>query len=378
MILLYFQKYYNKAIAFAKSDENLSICYANRSAVYYELSLFKTCLENIQLAIRYGLPDHLISKLNERQRKAVKNLLLKHVLEPCRTNYLKLCRPSMPRQPFFINCLTKESDQIFTREPLSAGDVISLEKPYSQILRQSHIYERCTYCLTNKKYMSMVPCMDCSSAMFCDQYCYGMAKAIFHGFECSIIDGLFDFLTDSMYLGLRTVFIALNKCHGLLDEYENMLKRCYRDDDTDSFEINTKSSEQGFDEMVFLIIHNLKRSFSFSMEQHLATAVLMEKLEPQFRHIFNDDQRFGIVLSTSIFHMLQVSTENSIMLEETASTGDGVGNDLTIYGCGLFPFASNFRPSCAPNVLFININGLFSGIVIRPIKANHAIVPGIM
>lgn len=382
MMLLYFQKYYNKAIAFAKSAGQLSVCYANRSAVYYELSLFKICLENIQLARRNDdLPDFLNLKLDRRQQAATSNLLSKLVLDPYRASNMKLCKPPMPRQPFFINCLTKESrsNQISTTVPLMAGEVISLEKPYSQILRQSHVYERCTYCLTNKKFMSMIPCRFCSSAMFCNQYCYGMAQKIFHGFECSIIDGLFHFLPNSMYLGLRTVFIALNECNGQLDEYKNMLKRCFDDDGMDSFEIDATTNDRSFNEMVFLIIHNLKRSFTFSMQQYLATAVLMEKLNSKFRAVFNDDRDFHIVLSTSIFHMFQVSTENSILLEETAFTaGDGVGNDLTIYGCGLFPFASNFRPSCAPNVLFLNDNGLCSGVVLRPIKANEAIVPGIM
>lgn len=224
----------------------------------------------------------------------------------------------------------------------------------------------------------MIPCMNCSSAMFCNKLCYGMAEKIFHGFECAIIDGLFHFLPDSMYLGLRTVFVALNECDGELDEYQSMLRRCFYDDETDSFEVDTTADDRRFNEMVYSIVHNLKRNSAFSMQTHLATAVIMGKLNDKFSEYFDDEPHYQIVLSTSIFHMIQVSMENSILLEETAFTGDGVGNDLSIYGRGLFPFASNFRLSCAPNVLFLNSNSAFAGIVIRPIKAGEAIVPGLM
>lgn len=320
--------------------------------------------------------DPLKSKLDQRQQSAVTNLLSKVIVEPCPTYTMKLCRPATQRQPFFVNCLTKLSTDIVTQAPLRAGDVISLEKPYSQILSQSHVYDRCTYCLTNKKFMSMIPCPDCSRAMFCNQFCYGMAKKIFHRFECCIVDGLFDFLSDSMYLGLRTVFISLDECNGVLEEYVDMLRRCY-DNEADSFDVNATSGGRSFNEMVFCIVHNLTRSFEFSMRHHLATAVLMERLKSG--GLFDHDTGFELVLSTAIFHMIQVSIENSVLLEEMAFGGSGgVGNDLTIYGRGLFPFASNLKLSCAPNVLFLNNNGQLTGVAIRPIKAGGVIKPGLM
>lgn len=373
------QKYYNKALAYAKSTENLGVCYANRSAVYYQLSLFSLCLENIELAKGHKLSNCLKSKLDDRQQAATTHTRTsKLVPKPFPMYDMRLCRPPMERQPFFINCLTKKvSGEIVTNEPLVTGDVISLEKPYSQLLSQSHIYERCTYCLTNKKYLSMIPCMLCSSAMFCNPFCYTMAQKIFHSFECSMIDGLYHFLPDTMYLGLRTVFVSMNECNGSLNGYRNMLRRCFNDK-TNSFYINTISSDRSFNEMVFSIIHNLSRSSTFLMQHHLATAVLMKKLKAI--SVFNRDPKFDTVLSTAIFHMIRVSIEKSIVLEETAFNGDidSVGNDLTIYGCGLFPFASNFTLSCAPNVLFINTNGVISGIALHPIRSDEVIQPGIM
>ncbi len=326
----------------------------------------------------YKLSENLKNKLDDRQEAAQSHLLSQFVVVPHWKYEMKLCRPAMERQPFFIDCLTKPEEEIMTTRRLEAGDVISLERPYSQLLSRTHIYERCTYCLTNRKYLSMIPCGHCSSAMFCNLYCYKMATKMFHGIECSCIDGLFNFLPDCMYLGLRTALISLNECNGSLEEYRCMLMRCFRNDD-DSFEVNATSSNQSFNEMVFVIIHNMVRTYQFSLPHHIATAVLMKKLRSKFQSIFDQDPNTAIVLSTSIFHLIQVSMEHGIQLEETAfSSGDGVGNDITIYGCGLFPFASNFTFSCSPNVLFLNNNGIMAGIALHPIYKDTEIRPGLM
>lgn len=351
----------------------MSICYANRSAVYYELSLFDLCLENIELARIHQLPDRLKAKLDQRQKAAVIHLLSKLVVKPKCSYNMKLCRPPMRRQPFFVNCLGIESNQIITKEPLIAGDVISLEKPWSQILRPNYVYERCSYCLTNKKYMSLIPCKCCTMAMFCENYCYQMAHKMYHSYECSIIDGLYHVLPDLMYLGLRTVLISLNEFGGLSDEYRKLLMRCMKNY-TNPFEINIITKNRSYQEMIYMIIYNLNRNFPFSMQHHLATVLLVEQLKSKFQSIFDYDPGLQVVLSTSLFHMIQVSMENGILLEETSVDDD----DIRVYGFGLFPFASNFNLSCAPNVLFVNCSGILSGTVLCPIKAGGAIKPGIM
>lgn len=325
------------------------------------------------MARRYLLPDRIKLKLDQRQQAAVTQFLSKYVTY---NDYKpKLCRPPMQRQPFFIDCLTKQSNQILTKEALAAGDIISLETPYSQVLAHSHIYERCTYCLTNKKFMSMIPCLHCTSAMFCNQKCYTLAQKLFHHFECPIIDGLFYFLPDSMYLGLRTVFININHCKCSPYEYRDMLERC-QNNDNDPFHMNIRTGNRSNNEMVFSIIHNMSRSFSYSTRHYMAVTILMNKLT-SYSGLGSDDPTFFMTLTMSILQMLQVSTENRILLEETDFTGD-VGNDVTVYGCGLFPFGSTLKLSCAPNVLFLSCNGTLAGVVIRPIKPGLPILPGLM
>ncbi|XP_037050151.1 SET and MYND domain-containing protein 4-like [Bradysia coprophila] len=369
-------KWYNKALAHAKSKENIGVCYANRSAAYFKLSMFKACMVNVRAALNYVLSDRLKAKLYQRYVRAQDELLATGI-KPQERNIIELSRPAKGSQPFYINCLSKQRDAIVTSEPLQPGDVISLEKPYSQILSQSHVYERCTYCLTNKAYLSMIPCPNCSSAMFCSGVCYKMAMKVFHHFECPMIDGLYNFLPDSMYLGLRTVFTSFHECNWSMDDYQNRIIMCFGDE-TEPFDVNVTEPGETANEKVFLMIHNMTRSFNFSMEQHVAVVVVAEKLKSLFGSLFNRDAITAIMFSVSIFHMIQVSQEHGVLLEETAFSGDGVGNDITTYGCGMFPFASNFKLSCAPNVLLLNNNGTLIGFAMTKINRNEPIELGLM
>lgn len=308
---------YNKALSFAESGILKGICFANRSAVYLEVAMFHLCIENIQFARLYELSDRLKEKLDQRHELALAGLVTRHPHEPQRSYKLTLCRKPMTRQPFFIDCLAKFDDRVITKCRLKAGDAISLEKPYSQILRKTHIYERCTYCLSNRKYLSMIPCRLCTAAMFCNEECYSMAMRIFHCAECPIIDGLFFFLTDAMYLAVRTLFISMKNCNdGSMDQYRRLLMRCF-ENVTGSFEVDVLEDGRTFNEMVFLIIHNLNRSCKFSLQNHLATAVLIRKLKATFSGLFVDVDA-ALILSTSLFHLMQVSQESNVSLEEVS------------------------------------------------------------
>jgi hypothetical protein len=58
---------YNKALCHATSNLQLSLLYANRSAVYLEVKKFEECLENIQLAKTSGYPQEKMAKLIARE-----------------------------------------------------------------------------------------------------------------------------------------------------------------------------------------------------------------------------------------------------------------------------------------------------------------------
>lgn len=70
-------EYYNESICHAPTDsEQLSIGYANRSAIYFDWKKYDICLENIELARKTGYPDRLMDKLNKREAECQRLLQL--------------------------------------------------------------------------------------------------------------------------------------------------------------------------------------------------------------------------------------------------------------------------------------------------------------
>lgn len=65
----------NLAEVFDRSNENayrsLALGYANRSAVLFELGQYEDCIKDIDMALRYGYPKLLHSKLAERKAKCL-------------------------------------------------------------------------------------------------------------------------------------------------------------------------------------------------------------------------------------------------------------------------------------------------------------------
>ena len=64
--------FYNLSLLFAKSDEALALCYANRSAVYYVLKMYDQCVKNIDWTRESRYPKSKMQNLNERKEKCKK------------------------------------------------------------------------------------------------------------------------------------------------------------------------------------------------------------------------------------------------------------------------------------------------------------------
>lgn len=64
---------YNRSICHAsENSEDLSIGYANRSAVYLKTGFYKFCLQNIECALKTNYPERLRQKLEQRRRECLK------------------------------------------------------------------------------------------------------------------------------------------------------------------------------------------------------------------------------------------------------------------------------------------------------------------
>ncbi|XP_063306007.1 SET and MYND domain-containing protein 4 isoform X3 [Pelobates fuscus] len=66
---------YSKAISHASPDnEEMAVCFANRSAVLFHLAHYSECLEDIERAKEHGLPDRLKCKILQRQTECLQRL----------------------------------------------------------------------------------------------------------------------------------------------------------------------------------------------------------------------------------------------------------------------------------------------------------------
>lgn len=376
---------YNKSLTFGRKSENLSLCYANRSAVYFELGMFQKCLENINIAKGLKLPAHVMAKLNKRAEDANRGLLLSENENMKFNCFDKLSQSASEHQPFIVDCLEGSNlddlkkREIRTKNALAAGDIISKEtKPFSKLLKRKLIFSHCTFCLSTDAAMSMIPCKSCSTAMFCNEKCYEKANDLFHRIECPIIDAIYGMLSESMWLGLRTVVMAITIC-GSVKNFEEFLTSVNGKKENIFEQIferpeNAESTNKS-DLDQFKAIMNLPVNEEFNLEDCAGTAFAIKLLKDNTNTKLIDDNNIEF-MATAIYKSMKVARYNALLLEETYSM-IGLTNETTFYGIALYPFACNFILSCAPNVLMLNHNKSMLGVVIRPVPSGGVLYAGL-
>uniref|UniRef100_A0A4W4GIG4 Protein-lysine N-methyltransferase SMYD4 n=1 Tax=Electrophorus electricus TaxID=8005 RepID=A0A4W4GIG4_ELEEL len=192
--------YYSKGVSYAgNKTEQLSLCYANRSAALFHLGLYKECLEDIQRALDEGYPSRLQCKLTNRHTQCV-NKLQKHEL--CNASSLKQHTPQTDEKKNSITELSAAVSVHFTPEKgrhllvaenKSAGEVVVEDEAFSLVLipsdeqhMKAHVFGtqhiHCHHCLLQT--LSPVPCQDCSYACYCGPTCRREAWRQYHRWEC--------------------------------------------------------------------------------------------------------------------------------------------------------------------------------------------------
>ncbi|KAL7847418.1 hypothetical protein AOLI_G00221360 [Acnodon oligacanthus] len=192
--------YYSKAACHAgKSTEQLSLCYANRSAALFHLGLYSKCLEDVQRALDEGYPSHLRHKLTDRRTQCLNRL--KEQERPKAPSSKHQTPQTADKKDGNIRppavCFTSEKGRhLLAAEDKSAGEVAFEDEAFSFVLipgdgRDTKTNKACVFgtehrychhclCLT----FSTVPCMGCSYAQYCGQRCASEAWRQYHCLEC--------------------------------------------------------------------------------------------------------------------------------------------------------------------------------------------------
>lgn len=154
---------YNKALCLAESDGLKSQLFGNRSAVYFEVKKYSLCIENIQLAKKFGNQQ---VKLQEREAKCKELLQVEGDVkeeDQMAAEFFKLSYEKHPKIPFIIDGIDvkysrKYGHHLITNRDLNAGDIIAIEPFLCNLvaLDIQNCYERCSICLRHNFY-SLIP-----------------------------------------------------------------------------------------------------------------------------------------------------------------------------------------------------------------------------
>lgn len=236
----------NDKAAAANSDD-LAMCYANRSAAFYQLNEFELCLNDIEASFKYGYPEKSRDKLIERKLhcfyklERYRNILeyikenramnleifqvyetkledlksqseeLKALIEQVKEvqpkksmelelngklGNLKFAIPEEEKSSKLQNSSKKiEMDYSVTEgfhfkaaEDIKVGELLIDEPPYASVLLADNIKTCCFECMKpiNLFKMNVTYCRQCTFVAYCSEAC---EKASWHGhrYECKYL-----------------------------------------------------------------------------------------------------------------------------------------------------------------------------------------------
>jgi tetratricopeptide (TPR) repeat protein len=154
---------YNRAITYARTKSYLSLGYAGRSAVFFEINCYEESLKNIEWARENGFSYDKLAKLKGREKKCNQYIMegRRNVAEDP-WNFFKLSYPANEKIPWIVDCLEVRTTEkygrgIYATKDLKAGDIISIEQPVIHILCERSYFRRCANCFTTCN-LNLIPC----------------------------------------------------------------------------------------------------------------------------------------------------------------------------------------------------------------------------
>ncbi|XP_067085184.1 SET and MYND domain-containing protein 4 [Osmerus mordax] len=210
--------HYSQGVCLASQrSEQLSLCFANRSAALLHLQHHQECLEDIDRALEHGYPAHLRHKLHERRALCLNHL--QHKADPGpqdeegaggtekQRTHLPQCLPgtgplSSLSPGSSVRFSPGKGRHLVATEGKAAGDVILEDRAYGCVLipgmerlkgaeggrERRGVFgtedRHCHRCLCEA--VSPAPCEGCSYARYCSYRCRRAAWEEHHRWECPI------------------------------------------------------------------------------------------------------------------------------------------------------------------------------------------------
>ncbi|CAL4240925.1 unnamed protein product [Meganyctiphanes norvegica] len=255
---------FTKCLRLAPQHSNLvSLAYANRSAVLFQMARYTECIQDIKCAELANYPDILLHKILVRRMWCYLHMgnidAVNEALISCKQYLGKV--PEQAKEKFESSILEietalknnkvktdyreaniikdapelhmgestklkymssafelKESlDQgrhIVAGKDIPKGNVVFTEKPYAAILLPEYHLSHCHTCCAPA--MNPVPCPGCRDAIFCDEDCLSQSRS-WHQYECQLLHILS--IVGIAHLALRVLLVAgWDLCQEVLTE----------------------------------------------------------------------------------------------------------------------------------------------------------------
>lgn len=289
-------------------------------------------LQDIQNAIDNNYPSHLFEKIEKRRSNAESLLNKQNQLQ----YYTEIPKLSSSPNPL-IQCASdaveiKETEDmgrhVIASSDISPGDVIALEKPFAKMLLKESALDHCHNCL--KLSYNLLPCPQCTEALFCSKFCLKEATDLYHKYECPVLAFLYNFKFSKLELiAVRVTLLAKNQYFG----------SCYKKSEI--------YKSERYQEIHELVTNTEKRSVADLFKKAAVAAMLCHIFEKYSAFPFDD---YREIFTDLVLHHLQTGPSNFHEISEC------VGSMTDCYatediGCGTFSFLSLFNHACSPNVV---------------------------
>ncbi|XP_046407225.1 SET and MYND domain-containing protein 4-like [Ischnura elegans] len=428
---------YSRSALFAPSDAELSLAFANRSAVLAALKRYRDAVHDIERAISSGYPDDLKFKLMKRKAeclcllhchseaqdcyklsitllKVAKNLTeskqkeihskLEASLEECRShsNVRKCDEPSKSSVPTLapngeVPCASenvticydeKMGRQVMAAKYIDPGEVIAVEEPFASILLPEYLLSHCYHCL--RRCWAMIPCRSCCHVMFCSEKCQEMSWNLYHEKECSILFYVLKLDMGKMaHLALRIVLqLEFSSLKNLIESInENPYSKCLREK---GFSENGKYISSDYTAIYHLEGHSGMRYIS-DLFKRTCMAYCLVCCIKKSHVIFSPKDDFpememlyGELILRHLQNLPCNAHEVSELLVEkwrpsktAGSNGSNtpLASSLIEIGAAAYAFLSLINHSCDPNVVRHSYDGSIAVLrAIRPIRKGEQVL----
>lgn len=362
-------KQYNKSICFAElNTEDVSIGFANRSAVLFELGLYDLCLTNIEMAQQEeGFPDRLAEKLRRRACKCREQKMdtNRHTLQPM------LSFQPHKTVPFIADCLgikknNKYGRHVVTNHDIRVGQILAIEEPFCTTITADDQYNLCYNCgLQNC--MSLIPCENCPHVMFCSSTCYAEGTQRFHRFECNLMDFLQCVLIDNYMRNTVRLFLCAITSFDTVTELTSFIKQsniC----DSNVFNTDYVSVERfGFKYgPVYSMQEGLSTPYSDKVCQILSHVAEVLLTKTDLKNIVHSAEQSEIIVGIMKHHH-HTNLLNSCVVRRVL---DKLPQD-NMMTKSIYSFCSMINHSCAQNVMITGYGNKIILSAIRPIKSGE-------